>query len=154
MFDYRDISLKRAEEVRQLMLEKPPRKIKLPKILAVINQAQCTGCQACIQVCPVDCIENVPGELYPDMGTMVEVDLDRCIGCKACVKMCPWDTIDMIASAESYDTANEWTIRSIVRPNAENNMIWGAEEEAVETAEASDATTAEAAADSAETSDA
>lgn len=128
MFDYRDISLKRAKEIRQQMAEKPARKIKLPKSLAVINQAQCTGCQACIQVCPVDCIEMVPGELYPDMGQMVEIDLDRCIGCKACVKMCPWDTIDMIASAESYETANEWTIRSVIKPDAPNNLIWGAEE--------------------------
>jgi ferredoxin len=144
MFDYRDISLKRVEEVRQKMAEKPPRKIKLPKQLAVINQAQCTGCQACIQVCPVDCIEVVPGELYPDMGQMVEIDLDRCIGCKACVKMCPWDTIEMINSSESYDIANQWTLRSVIRPNAKDNIIWGAEEAAPEVVAAPSTETPEA----------
>ncbi len=127
MFDYRDISEQRAEEVRKLLAEKPPRKIKLPKVLAVINQAGCTGCEACIQVCPVDCIELVPGPLFPDMGKVVEVDLDRCIGCKACAKMCPWDTIEMIDSSQSYDIANEWTLRSVIRPQAKDNMIWGAE---------------------------
>ena len=35
---------------------KPPRK-RLPKQLAVIHADNCTGCEACIEVCPVDCIE-------------------------------------------------------------------------------------------------
>lgn len=129
MFDYKEISEQRGKEVRERLAEKPPRKIKLPKVLAVIEQAGCTGCEACIQFCPVDCIELVPGPEYPDMNKVVEVDLDRCIGCKACAKACPWDTIEMIPSAESYNTANEWTLRSVIRPDAEDNMIWGAEEE-------------------------
>lgn len=127
MFDYRDISEKRGEATRQELAEKPPRKIKLPKSLAIIDQSGCTGCESCIQVCPVDCIELVPGPLYPDMAKLVEVDLDRCIGCKACVKMCPWDTIHMVESAKSYDIANDWTLRSVIKPRSENNMIWGAE---------------------------
>lgn len=129
MFNYKEISEQRGVEVREKMAEKPARKIKLPKVLAVIEQAGCTGCEACIQFCPVDCIELVPGPEYPDMNKVVEVDLDRCIGCKACAKACPWDTIEMIPSADSYNTANEWTLRSVIRPDAEDNMIWGAEEE-------------------------
>ena len=118
MIKYSQESEARAEEVRVLWKEKPVRKIKLPKVLAVINQSGCTGCEACIQFCPVDCIELVPGPDFPDMAKFVEVDLDRCIGCKACAKHCPWDTIEMIASDQSYDTANEWTLRSVLRPEA------------------------------------
>ena len=35
---------------------------KLPKELAVVRADNCTGCKACIEVCPVDCIYKVPGE--------------------------------------------------------------------------------------------
>ena len=36
------------------MAKQKPRK-KLPKELAVINADNCTGCESCLEVCPVDC---------------------------------------------------------------------------------------------------
>ncbi|HVJ63817.1 MAG TPA: 4Fe-4S dicluster-binding protein [Bdellovibrionota bacterium] len=130
MFDYSDESAKKAQETFDAMLEKPARKIKLPKVLAVINQSGCTGCEACIQFCPVDCIEIVPGTKFVQHGQTVEVDLDRCIGCKLCAKYCPWDTIDMIASDVAFDKANEWTLKTVVKlPRQGKDMLWGAEEE-------------------------
>ena len=38
------------------MAKEGPRK-KVPKELAVINADNCTGCESCLEVCPVDCIE-------------------------------------------------------------------------------------------------
>ena len=41
---------------RSLMAKK-----KLPKVLALLDEDMCTGCEACLVVCPVDCISTIPG---------------------------------------------------------------------------------------------
>jgi len=69
---------------------------KLPKELAVVRADNCTGCEACIEVCPVDCIYKVPGEDQPHLQSFVDIDLERCIGCSLCERWCPWDAIDMV----------------------------------------------------------
>ena len=71
---------------------------KLPKELAVVRADNCTGCEACIEVCPVDCIYKVPGEDQPSVQYFVDIDLERCIGCSLCERWCPWDAIDMVDS--------------------------------------------------------
>ena len=97
------------------IIKKPVRK-KAPKQVAVINQNGCTGCEACIQFCPVDCIEIVPGPEFADFQKIVEVDQSRCIGCQLCAKNCPWDTIPMINIEQAEETARETTIRSVCYP--------------------------------------
>ena len=76
-----------------------PRK-KLPKELAVVRADSCTGCEACIEVCPVDCIYKVPGEDLPSLQPFVDIDLERCIGCALCERWCPWDAIDMVPTPD------------------------------------------------------
>ena len=73
---------------------------KLPKELAVVRADNCTGCEACIEVCPVDCIYKVPGTDQPMLQTFCDVDLERCIGCSLCERWCPWDAIDMVDSVD------------------------------------------------------
>ncbi len=72
-------------------------KKRRPKILAIINPDYCTGCNACIEVCPTDCIEevDVADAGLDGLGHFCEVRLEDCIGCKQCVPMCPWEAIDM-----------------------------------------------------------
>lgn len=72
-----------------------PRK-KLPKEIAVIRADNCTGCEACIEVCPVDCIYKVPGLDQPNVQYFCDIDVERCIGCSLCERWCPWDAIDMV----------------------------------------------------------
>src|SRR5438094_2765285 len=73
---------------------------KIPKALAVVYADNCTGCEACIEVCPVDCIYKVPGEDLPSLQSFVDIDLERCIGCDLCERWCPWDAIAMIPPTE------------------------------------------------------
>lgn len=90
------------------MAKQGPRK-KLPKELAVITADNCTGCESCLEVCPVDCITLI--ELNHGVKgnqAFCQIDLERCVGCEVCVhipgkktnpydlKVCPWDAIEMV----------------------------------------------------------
>ena len=90
---------------------KPARKGKRPpKLLAVVHQSGCTGCEVCIAGCPVDSIELVPGPNpeNPGFQQTVEIDLSRCIGCQNCSQDCPWETITMYHHEDAYNAwANE-----------------------------------------------
>jgi len=75
-----------------------PRK-KKPKSVAVIDTDGCTGCEVCIDFCPVDCIDILPGPEHRTLNRVCIVNEDVCIGCQLCAKYCPWETIFM----ESYE---------------------------------------------------
>ncbi|MBI2095422.1 MAG: 4Fe-4S binding protein [Candidatus Omnitrophica bacterium] len=105
-------SLAKAEAISAERAKKPPRK-KTPPKLAVIHQSGCTGCEACIVFCPVDCIEIVPGIEHTQVQQVVEVDLSRCIGCALCAKNCPWDTIVMLPHDAAIQDSPRLTLRSV-----------------------------------------
>lgn len=56
------------------------------KHLEIKNKADCTGCRACEQLCPVKCIQMVEDEngfLFP------KIDEEKCINCGLCQRRCP-----------------------------------------------------------------
>ena len=86
-------------------LVKPDRK-KDTRYVAVINKNNCTSCNACATMCPVDCIYEVVGD--GPSQSYHEIDTSRCIGCQLCYRIptqstehwtqeiCPWNAIDML----------------------------------------------------------
>jgi formate hydrogenlyase subunit 6/NADH:ubiquinone oxidoreductase subunit I len=94
---------------------KPKRKGKKPpKLIAVVHQSGCTGCEVCIAGCPVDSIELVPGPdaANPSFRQTVEIDLARCIGCQNCSQDCPWETITMYEHNDSFIAWSNETLKS------------------------------------------
>ena len=78
-------------------------KKKKPKLIAVVDEDNCTGCQVCIPFCPVDCIETVPKDKYNIPIPPVQIRFDECIGCQICAKVCTkltWDAIRMLKTEE------------------------------------------------------
>jgi len=111
------------EDNREVLMEnpfhtarlKPKRKGKKPpKLIAVVHQGGCTGCEVCIAGCPVDSIEIVPGPLSenPSFQQTVEIDLARCIGCQNCSQDCPWETITMYEHDDSFIAWGNETLKS------------------------------------------
>ena len=81
----------------------PGHKKKKPKLMAVVDEDNCTGCQVCVPFCPVDCIELVAPEKYNIPIPPVQVRFDECIGCQICARVCTkltWDAIRMIPTEE------------------------------------------------------
>ena len=94
---------------------KPERKGKKPpKLLAVVHQSGCTGCEVCIAGCPVDSIELVagPNPDNPAFQQTVEIDLARCIGCQNCSYDCPWETITMYEHNDAFSAWSGETLKS------------------------------------------
>ena len=80
--------------------DKISHKKKKPKLIAVVDEDNCTGCQACVPFCPVDCIETISQEKYPNQPIPpVQIRFDECIGCQICARVCTkltWDAIRMV----------------------------------------------------------
>jgi electron transport complex protein RnfB len=78
-------------------------KKKKPKLMAVVDEDNCTGCQVCVPFCPVDCIETVPYEKYNIPLPPVQIRFNECIGCQICARVCTkltWDAIRMMPTEE------------------------------------------------------
>lgn len=64
------------------------------KVEELLNNIHCTGCFACLNVCPVNAIavsKDTNGFLMPI------IDNNRCVNCKNCIKHCP-QRIDFLSN--------------------------------------------------------
>lgn len=62
------------------------------------NKDACSGCGACIDICPVDAVSLENG--------VARVDLDWCIGCGVCAGVCPEEAISIVRRDDSLGPEN------------------------------------------------
>ncbi len=55
----------------------------------------CRDCvdQACVEVCPVDCIYGYNGSDTETFPNQLYIDPEECIDCGVCEPECPWEAI-------------------------------------------------------------
>ncbi len=104
-----------------------------PKAVALIDEAACIGCTACIRACPVDAIMGASKFMH----TVIS---DECTGCGLCLPPCPVDCIDMIPSEQEYLPAARNLSRSsearfAAAEHAQSRFDWHTERKARDEAE-------------------
>jgi NAD-dependent dihydropyrimidine dehydrogenase PreA subunit len=68
-----------------------------------VDEAKCTGCEVCVNVCPTEAISMV--------NDKARIDGEKCIDCGRCVQVCPQEAI-------YYDVQT----RQNFPPNQEQNL--------------------------------
>jgi len=54
---------------------------------AIVDPELCTGCESCVEACPLDAIEM--------QDDIAKVDPETCGDCGACVEVCPVEAISV-----------------------------------------------------------
>ncbi len=85
---------------------------------AWIEVDYCSGCEACVDICPVDCILTVSREIAPPWYNekVCVIELERCTGCRLCWEICPWDCIVMVDQDEVEEVLSLVTAQRVAEP--------------------------------------
>ncbi|MDD4914680.1 MAG: RnfABCDGE type electron transport complex subunit B [Methylococcales bacterium] len=91
--------------------------VERPRLVAVINEADCIGCAKCLPPCPVDAILGASRLMH----TVIS---GQCTGCELCIAPCPancismeiailpvWRTVDAEQSRQRYWARNQRLVR-------------------------------------------
>lgn len=88
--------------------------------IKISDKTKCTGCYACQNVCPVDCIsmkEDISGFVYP------VVDNSRCVECKKCERVCPVSGTEVSVNASKVVFA-AWSNDMDIRYNSTSGGVF------------------------------
>lgn len=86
-----------------------------------LKKEQCTGCWACKNACPMECIdmtEDKEGFLYP------VIDINKCIECSLCEKACPAINIPVSNNFKEPVVYAAWSLDNEVRSASSSGGIF------------------------------
>lgn len=78
--------------LKNLKNNEKPAKIINSSYFAEVDKDNCTACEACEDVCPMDAI---------DIKETAFVNIDRCIGCGLCITRCEFDSMGLKSKKDS-----------------------------------------------------
>ncbi len=70
-------------------------------MIELISQSRCIGCDICVEVCPTNVFDPVPGE------APVIARQEDCLTCFLCEAYCPVDAMYVAAEAHEHVEVNE-----------------------------------------------
>ncbi len=82
---------------------------KRSRRVAVVDVDDCSGCRACVDVCPRDCLRWEDGFESGYFSKTVDVDVDGCVGCKFCEQICIKNAITVVERKEDEDNESSPT---------------------------------------------
>jgi formate hydrogenlyase subunit 6/NADH:ubiquinone oxidoreductase subunit I len=88
-------------------------KTRRPTLIAVVNPS-CTGCEVCVDFCPVDCIDDSPPVEFAGASIPpIQIQVEECIGCQVCARVCE----ELSLNAIEMVPVNEFEGRLGIRMN-------------------------------------
>jgi ferredoxin len=83
--------------------------------IPVIDEATCTGCGKCVDVCPVDAMSLVSaGDPHHKKKKKARLEEDLCLGCGVCVRNCRERSLRLKERAQRVFTPLNSTHRAVV----------------------------------------
>jgi 2-oxoglutarate ferredoxin oxidoreductase subunit delta len=67
----------------------------------IIDQEKCKGCNICVVVCPVKCLQLDETKVNKKGYNPAEQHEDTCIGCTSCAVMCPDSCIEVLRETDN-----------------------------------------------------
>jgi NAD-dependent dihydropyrimidine dehydrogenase PreA subunit len=56
--------------------------------LIVVDEDRCTGCGACVSICPADVFTMIEDKADP-------INASDCTGCRSCIEVCEPESLDI-----------------------------------------------------------
>jgi len=106
-----NITIYTLVEVKEITGQKGNFQVKLTKKPRYVDETKCTGCQKCVQTCPVEIYAEydiklgIRSAIYLDFPQQIPlvttINRDSCLECQMCVQQCPVGAIDFEMQPET-----------------------------------------------------